>query len=74
MSLLAAVGVVLHDKTCFIASLFRSLYLETLQCCVTVLYNLTHNGLQIKENLSIDFWRRVELTCACVLLNICGSV
>ncbi len=63
MSLLAAVRVVLHDKTCFIASLCPSLYGETLQCCYTVANFLTQNGLQIEENPRIDFLGQVKLSC-----------
>lgn len=89
MSLLAAARVVLHDKTCFIASLCPSLYIETVQCCITVMYFLLILGCRLKKIHALIFL--AELNCglclgmfcatACVLcvfvylcLNICVSL
>lgn len=66
--------VVLLDKTRFIASLCLSLYVETLQCGLTAKYFSTHNGPQIKENLSIDLHKLPSVRegfvpqCACCVL------
>lgn len=55
MSLLAAVRVVLHDKTCFIASLYPSMYVETPQCCNLSCLSLLIICCRLKKSQALIF-------------------